>query len=166
MLSPRDPEVTIRTPASFRDSMIEWLRREGVTSPPPAVHNISVTGTTEFFDYETFGSDERGTIGFLTETNLSTSDTSSTLLTWRKGFRGEERVEIDIEGNLRADGMLAANINIRFYEGATEGTNELEDSKVVQTIVPVGQTSNFNVHLRNDEDDWATIRGSIGNRKT
>ncbi|MBK7253143.1 MAG: hypothetical protein IPI04_04285 [Ignavibacteria bacterium] len=99
------------------------------------------------------------------ETTLSTNDIGSTLLTWSKGFGGEERVEIDIEGSLASNGVLGVNIQIRFYEGATEGTHELEDSKVFQAIIPPGQTSNFNIHLANDEDDWATVRGSIGNRK-
>ncbi|MGE0237277.1 MAG: hypothetical protein AB7F09_08195 [Parvibaculaceae bacterium] len=131
----------------------------------PFFHHISVSGTTEFHDYETFGDDEHGIFGFRQETTLSTSDIGATFLTWRKGFGGEERVEIDIDGSLRADGVLAANINLRFYEGATEGTTELEDSRAIQAIVPQGQTSNFDIHLRNDEDDWATIRGSIGNQR-
>lgn len=57
-------------------------------------------------------------------------------------------------------------IQTRFFEGATEGTTELEDTEAFQAIVPADQTSNFDVHLRNDEDGWATIRASIGNRKT
>lgn len=96
-------------------------------APPQAFHHITVTGSTEFHDYETFGSDEHGTFGFRQETMLSTNDLGTMLLTWRKGFGGEERVELDIDGSLRADGVLAVNIQTRFYEGATEGTNELED---------------------------------------
>jgi hypothetical protein len=148
-------------PPWWRD-MIVLTRRQ----PSQTFHHITVTGTTEFHDYETFGSDEHGTFGFRQETTLSTNDVGSTLLTWRQGFGGEERVEMDIDGSLRADGVLAVTIQTRFYEGATEGTTEMEDSKVFQTIVPEGQTSNFQVHLRNDEDDWATIRASIGNRRT
>lgn len=170
MLSPRDLQEIVRVPIRFRDRLrIQRDQGSGVSPqsvPVQAFHHVTVTGTTEFHDYETFGSDEHGTFGFRQETTLSTNDTGSTLLTWRKGFGGEERVEIDIDGSLRTDGVLAVNIQIRFYEGATEGTTELEDSKVFQAIVPEGQTSNFNVHLRNDEDDWATIRGSIGNRRT
>ena len=132
--------------------------------PAPRYQHVSVTGTTEFHDYETFGSDEHGTFGFRQENVLSTNDTGTTLLTWRQGFGGEERVEIDIDGSLRSDGALSANMQIRFYEGATEGTSELEDSKVFQSIVPADQISNFHIHLRNNEDDWATVRGSIGNR--
>lgn len=135
-------------------------------TPTQAFHHITITGTTEFHDYETFGPDEHGTFGFRQETTLSTNDLGATLLTWKQGFGGEERVELDIDGSLRPDGVLAVNILTRFYEGATEGTTELEDSKVFQAIVPAEQTSNFQVHLRNNEDDWATIRGSIGNRKT
>ena len=141
-------------------------RRDTPRQPQQWFHHITVTGSVEFHDYETFGADEHGTFGFRQETTLSTNDTGAILLTWRKGFGGEERVEIDIDGSLRSDGVLAVNIQTRFYEGATEGTTELEDSNVFQAIVPEGQTSNFQVHLRNDEDDWSTIRGSIGNRRT
>jgi hypothetical protein len=157
--------VVIREPEPVLRHGREWgnIGLQGVT--PQAFHHITVTGTTEFHDYETFGSDEHGTFGFRQETTLSTNDLGSTLLTWRKGFGGEERIELDIDGSLRPDGVLAVNIQIRFYEGATEGTTELEDSKVFQAIVPEGQTSNFTLHLRNDEDDWATTRASIGNRK-
>jgi hypothetical protein len=131
----------------------------------PTYHHVTITGTVEFHDYETFGSDEHGTFGYRQETNLSTTDTATTLLTWRQGFGGEERVEFEMVGSLRPDGVLAATVNVRFYEGATEGTTELEDSRVHQAIIPAGQTSNFEIHLRNDEDDWATLRGSIGNRR-
>lgn len=134
-------------------------------TPPPAFHHITVTGTTEFHDYETFGSDEHGTFGFRQETTLSTRDIGSTLLTWRRGFGGEERVEIEIKGSLRNDGACAVTIDVLFFEGATEGTTELEDSEVVQAIIPAEATSNFEVHLANDEDDWAKVRGSIGNRR-
>ncbi|MGB9927064.1 MAG: hypothetical protein ACPK85_01510 [Methanosarcina sp.] len=132
---------------------------------PPSFHHITVTGTTEFHDYETFGSDEHGTFGFRQETTLSTNDLSKTLLTWQQGFGGEERVEIDIDGSLQSDGAIAVTINARFFEGATEGTHELEDSRAFQAIVPQDQTSNFDIHLKNDEDDWATIRASIGNQR-
>lgn len=135
------------------------------TGLPLSFHHITVTGTTEFNDYETFGSDEHGIFGFRQETTLSTNDLSKTLLTWQQGFGGEERVEIDIDGSLQSNGAIAVTINARFFEGATEGTHELEDSRAFQTIVPQDQTSNFDIHLKNDEDDWATIRASIGNQR-
>lgn len=154
--------------AGLKDAGVHTGGASGVRpqdTPPPAFHHITVTGTTEFHDYETFGSNERGTFGFRQETTLSTRDIGSTLLTWRRGFGGEERVEIEIKGSLRNDGACAVTIDVLFFEGATEGTTELEDSDVVQAIIPAGATSNFSVHLANDEDDWATVRGSIGNRR-
>ena len=127
-------------------------------------HHIKVIGTTEFHDYETFGPDEHGTFGFMRENVLSTEGPSVTLLNWQQGFGGEERVEIDMTGSLSSSsGACLVQINTRFFEGATEGTTELEDSDSFQTVVPTGSTSNFEIHLANDEDDWATIRGSITN---
>lgn len=73
------------------------LRNNRPTRPVQTFHHITVTGTTEFHDYETFGSDEHGTFGFRQETTLSTNDIGSTLLSWRQGFGGEERVELDID---------------------------------------------------------------------
>lgn len=145
------------------------LKRPGDVKPQgipfAALHHVTVTGTTEFHDYETFGDDEHGVFGFRQETQLSTSDIGATLLRWQKGFGGEERVEIEIEGSLRNDGFLAATIDVRFYEGATEGSHELEDSESFQALVAPDQTSNFNLVLANDEDDWAKVRASIGNRR-
>lgn len=164
-------EIRFKIPGKFskvfqKDKIQKVMDGEGGFIPQViSFHHITVTGTSEFHDYETLGADEHGMFGFRQETTLSTNDIGSTLLTWRKGFGGEERVEIDIEGSLASNGVLSVNIQIRFYEGATEGTTELEDSRVFQSIIPPNQTSNFNIHLANDEDDWATVRGSIGNRK-
>ncbi len=164
-------EIRIKIPDKFakilkNERIPKVMDGEGGIIPQVfSFHHITVTGTSEFNDYETFGDDEHGTFGFRQETTLSTNDIGSTLLTWRKGFGGEERVEIDIEGSLASNGVLGVNIQIRFYEGATEGTTELEDSRVFQAVIPPNQTSNFNIHLANDEDDWVTVRGSIGNRK-
>ncbi|MGW2681320.1 hypothetical protein [Streptomyces sp. NPDC001436] len=128
------------------------------------VHRIRVQGSVEFHDYETIGSDEHGEFSFLKETNLSTGGPSEELLKWKKGFGGEERVEIEMTGSLQsATGNLVVSMETRFYEGATEGTTELEDSDVYNTVVPTGQTSNFFIDLANDEDDWAKINGSISN---
>lgn len=127
-------------------------------------HRISVSGTTTMHDYETLGSDKEADFPFLRETVLSTHGPSQTLLRWQQGFGGEERTEIDMVGSLSSStGACLFQIAVRFYEGATEGTSELEDSRVFETIVPVGRTSNFDVLLANDEDDWARVVGSIGN---
>jgi hypothetical protein len=127
-------------------------------------HRIRVTGTCTMHDYETFGSNEQGDFGFLRETILSTEGPSITLLKWQQGFGGEERTEIDMIGSLNStSGACLVQIAIRFYEGATEGTHELEDSRVFETIVPPNQTSNFGVRLANDEDDWSNVIGSIAN---
>lgn len=99
-------------------------------TPPAAFRHITVTGSTEFYGYETIGGDEHGIFGFRQEPTLSTNDFGQVLLTWSKGFGGEERTEIDIDGSLRDDGVLATNIQMRFHEGATEGTIELEDSRL------------------------------------
>jgi hypothetical protein len=159
-----------RWKAKIASSAIGRGRARKALIPPTLVranfHHIRVVGTTEFHDYETFGPNEHGTFGFMRETVLSTEGPSVTLLDWEQGFGGEERVEIDMTGSLNSStGACFVQINVRFFEGATEGTTELEDSDSFQTIVPVGQTSNFEVHLANDEDDWATIRGSIGNSR-
>ena len=129
-------------------------------------HNIRVEGSTTFHDYETFGSDEHGTFPFLTQNVLSTHGPSMTLLTWTRGFGGEERVEIDITGALNsATGVLTAQLAVRFYEGATEGTTELEDSDAWTTAVPINGTSNFDITLANDEDDWSRVIGSVANQR-
>jgi hypothetical protein len=127
-----------------------------------SIYHVVVDGTTEFHDYETFGSDEHGVIGFRREQNLGTGSVGVTLLQWQQGFGGELRVEIDISGSLQPDGTLNVNVQSRFYEGASEGTHELEDTRSYQTLVWPGTTSNFEIHLANDEDDWATVRASIG----
>jgi hypothetical protein len=127
-------------------------------------HRIKVTGTVTMHDYETFGPDEEGTFPFLRETILATEGPSATLLRWQQGFGGEERTEIDMVGSLNSTSHAClVQIAVRFYEGATEGTTELEDSQVFETIVPPNSTSNFDVLLANDEDDWARVIGSIAN---
>ncbi|MGX1778130.1 hypothetical protein ACWIGW_38905 [Nocardia brasiliensis] len=129
-------------------------------------HNIRVEGSTTFHDYETFGSDEHGTFPFLTQNILSTFGPSITLLNWVRGFGGEERVELEVTGALNsATGVLIAQLAVRFYEGATEGTTELEDSDAWTSAVPVNGTSTFDITLANDEDDWARIVGTVSNQR-
>jgi hypothetical protein len=137
-----------------------------LTRAPEFFHNVRVQGSSEFHDYETFGSDEHGTFPFLSQTVLSTAGPSMTLLTWQRGFGGEERVEIDLIGSLNSStGALIASMNVRFYEGATEGTTELEDSDIWNAAIPVNQTGNFDIVLANDEDDWARVIGSVTNQR-
>ncbi|MBY9064363.1 hypothetical protein K7957_15595 [Sphingomonas yunnanensis] len=127
-------------------------------------HRVLVSGTVTMHDYETFGSDGEGTFGFSQESLVSADGPGTVLLTWQQGFGGEERTEIDIVGVLNsATGACQATINVRFYEGASEGTTELEDSRSFVSIVPEGRLANFDLRLANDEDDWARVLGSISN---
>lgn len=129
-------------------------------------HNVRVDGSTTFHDYETIGSDEHGTFPFLTQNILSTFGPSITLLNWVRGFGGEERVELELTGALNsATGVLIAQLAVRFYEGATEGTTELEDSDAWTSAVPINGTSTFDITLANDEDDWARIVGTVSNQR-
>jgi hypothetical protein len=163
---------TVQIPAAWKQKI---ARREhpafkrNVLIPPGLArsnfHRIRVSGIVTMHDYEVFGQDEHGDFPFLRETILATEGPSMTLLRWQQGFGGEERVEIDMVGSLNATSHTClVQISIRFYEGATEGTTELEDSRVFESIVPPNSTSNFDVVLANDEDDWARVVGSIANQ--
>lgn len=172
-------DLKIQEPFDVRIKVPEWIGKRRPVDiirggqwpggfpniPKPSTHHVSIIGSVEFHDYETFGSDQHGRKGFHAETKVSTDDISVALLDWEAGFGGEERVEIDMFGSLREDGRLSVTLDVRFYEGATEGTTELEDSKSWATVVPAGSSSNFSIHLANDEDDWATVTGTITNRR-
>ena len=161
----------LQIPARWKEKIamrVHPVFKRNVLIPPALArsnfHRIRVSGTVTMQDYETFGSDEQGDFPFLRETILATEGPSMTLLRWRQGFGGEERVEMDMVGSLNSTSHTClVQIAIRFYEGATEGTTELEDSRVFESIVPPNATSNFDVHLANNEDDWARVVGSIAN---
>jgi|EndMetStandDraft_3_1072993.scaffolds.fasta_scaffold18098_5 hypothetical protein len=161
----------LQIPARWKEKIamrVHPVFKRNVLIPPALArsnfHRIRVSGTVTMHDYETFGSDEQGDFPFLRETILATEGPSMTLLRWRQGFGGEERVEMDMVGSLNSTSHTClVQIAIRFYEGATEGTTELEDSRVFESIVPPNATSNFDVHLANNEDDWARVVGSIAN---
>lgn len=166
-MTTKQSTFVLQIPRTWKQKIASRVGRGGLI--PAALerasfHRIRVDGVVTMHDYETFGSNEQGDFGFLQETVLATEGPSTTLLRWQQGFGGEERTEIDITGSLNsASGACVVHIAVRFYEGATEGTTELEDSRVFDTIVPPGSTSNFDVKLANDEDDWCRVIGSIAN---
>lgn len=139
---------------------------EIVAAAPTAssASRILVSGSVTMHDYENFGPDEHGTFGFSQETMLSVAGPGQTLLVWEQRFGGEERTEIEIVGALNAGtGACQATINVRFYEGSSESTTELEDSRSFVSIVPEGRVANFDLRLANDENDWTRVLGSISN---
>jgi hypothetical protein len=160
-------KFALQLPAGWKRKIAINASEKGLIPPSLARANfnrIRVSGTTTMHDYEWIGDDKQADFPFLRETILATEGPSMTLLRWRQGFGGEERVEIDMIGSLNSTSRAClVQIAVRFYEGATEGTNELEDSRVFETIVPLNNTSNFDVLLANDEDDWARVIGSIAN---
>jgi len=170
-MTKREDVYKLQIPVRWKEKIamrVHPVFKRNVLIPPGLArsnfHRIRVSGTVTMHDYETFGSDKQGDFPFLRETILATEGPSMTLLRWSQGFGGEERVEIDMVGSLNSTSHAClVQIAIRFYEGATEGTTELEDSRVFDSIVPPNSTSNFDVHLANNEDDWARVIGSIAN---
>ncbi|AWS44525.1 hypothetical protein DKM19_27425 [Streptosporangium sp. 'caverna'] len=91
---------------------------------------------------------------------------------------GECRVEIDMHARLLPprDGASVGNIDVwgqaRFYEGDSESTNELEDSKNFSFSVPQhfrgGASIRYVVDMKNPVliggDDWAVVTFELKNR--
>lgn len=160
---------SLQIPASWKDKIAGNKGDKGKVLVPDKLtranfHRVRLQGTVTMHDYEWLSADEQADFPFFREGILATEGPSLTLQRWEQGFGGEERVEMDFVCSLNSGTHAClVQIAIRFYEGATEGTTELEDSRTFDTIVPDGHTSGFDVRLANNEDDWARVVGSIAN---
>jgi hypothetical protein len=79
---------------------------------------------------------------------------------------GECRVECDVTAKVIGTGQIQISGHARFYEGASEDTDDLEDERYFDFLVPKGGIPlNFPVNLSNWEEggDYANIHFSLTN---
>jgi hypothetical protein len=80
---------------------------------------------------------------------------------------GECRVELDLNARVVGTGQIQVEGQARLYEGTSESTGDLEDTKVVSFTVPKGGIpAHHGIHLSNTEvagGDHAEIRISLTN---
>jgi hypothetical protein len=77
---------------------------------------------------------------------------------WKWG--GECRLEVDMYAQALSSGDIQVLGNIRFYEGDSEDTNQLEDDDEVSFIVGDDQDVTQKYQLTNEtwaDSDWATV---------
>jgi hypothetical protein len=128
-------------------------------------HNVGITVNYDILDDE-WGSDERkqeSFNGLLVITPLTPSQVHKT----SSCAGGEVRAELKVEVQDRTDGGLLVKAEGALFEGTSCGTNDREQTRRTEFIVPAGQTGNGSLHLENDEwraHDWANITFSVSNR--
>lgn len=81
---------------------------------------------------------------------------------------GDEcRIEVDLRISYTGTGSVKAEGQCRLYEGTTENTSDLEDTKdFVFTVPKGGQPAHYNINLRNSEPgggDTGSIKISLTN---
>jgi hypothetical protein len=101
-------------------------------------------------------SDEHVAKEFPVHTILSDNQPAATVQIPHVGWGGECRVEMDLEAVLGSNKEIKVTGEARLYEGTTESTDDLEDTKGIDMTVPrltVNHTdaSTEMVQLRNTE---------------
>ena len=80
---------------------------------------------------------------------------------------GECRVEVEISAKFVGSGNVHVAGEARFYEGTTESTDDLEDTKRIEITVPKGGTPvHHSVSMKNSErfhEDHADVKLSFTN---
>ncbi|MEB8702873.1 tetratricopeptide repeat protein [Bacillus cereus] len=82
---------------------------------------------------------------------------------------GECRTELNIEAKLKKNGEILVNVFTRFYEGASDDTDELEGSKSTKDLlVPIVDITSLTHHIIHDDipDDETIVSLEFANRYT
>ena len=138
-------------------------RREG--AEPPPTYEVSIRGTTEFHDYETFGDDEHATFSFYDQVNLRDPGLTVRLLRWSKGFGGESASSLISTCAWRTTGRSSRWATSGSSRAPLRAQMRQEDQQAITTVIPAGGSADVNIHLKNDEDDWSTVRDNSSSRR-
>jgi hypothetical protein len=80
---------------------------------------------------------------------------------------GEIRVEVQVTADWKFPGNIVGNVHVKFFEGISEHTDDLEDEKEVPFQVAKGETTTVRVNLKNTEfggGDTADLKLDISNK--
>jgi len=112
----------------------------------------SISGVMKMRDDETFGGDERGE-HTVSDRRFLTSSQNLQVYDIQGCTGGEVRGEIHIQLSLQAGGVIQALVRLRYYEGTSCGTNDLERTfEEVYSIRP-NQPTNVQIKLSDGDGD-------------
>ncbi|WP_414623849.1 hypothetical protein [Calothrix sp. CCY 0018] len=115
-----------------------------------ALNVVVVSGNVRIVDDEVFR-DEVCTATLSGSAQLTSEGQPSELVEFSKGCGGEVRAELDLNCVRLDNGDVKINGEARLYEGTSENTGDLEDTKSLSYLVPKGRTITKTVKLRNTE---------------
>lgn len=123
---------------------------------------LKVSGHIHIKDYEVIGSDEHCNKPIHERKfTLYRGADYALLFSEVLGCGGECRTEVDVWGRLRKNGQMVVTVYTYFFEGSSEGTNELEDQKEsVHHLLPKGVPITITHELYNVDtpgDDRSTV---------
>ena len=135
-------------------------------SPPTVQRRVTGLIDVHGIDDETFGPDEEirvsRTLQFVLDDNRPVTTWQMNDVRW-----GDEcRVEADGTATRMADGGVQLEVEVRLYEGETEGTRDLDGTRTLTFLVPAdGSPTNETIVVRNDDEggDRATLTFRLAN---
>ncbi|KAI4166121.1 MAG: hypothetical protein LQ342_000007 [Letrouitia transgressa] len=116
--------------------------------PPDFYREVVVRGSLRIKDDETFGDDIKTYAVYHDGIFLEPFATHAEQY-HEQGHGGEIRVEVRMAFDWKFPGDLEGSINVKFFEGASEDTDDLEDNKTVTFQVARGATETVKVHVEN-----------------
>lgn len=130
-----------------------------------ASRKVTVTGRIEGLDHETFGGHERAE-RFFSHSKFLTDESAQSVIDEQLRFGGEVRIELKLDAQLaNANAVRITGIG-KLFEGTSEDTNDLEEQKSIDLIVPADQSVSHTIELHNTESfggDWAIMRFTCTN---
>lgn len=84
-----------------------------------------------------------------------------------EGMGGEIRVELRMKFDWQLDASVDVWVELKFFEGTSESTSDLEDTEVRTYNVPKDTTISRTIHLYNHDDggDYADVELNISNNR-
>lgn len=128
--------------------------------PPELYRRLTLRGTMKIEDYETFGSNEHATRNWARNSDVGPYGTHDELH-WTEKMGGEIRVELELKIDWRIDLSIDIHWHVKFFEGTSEETSDLDGERTGAFNVAKDQTRTLTISVWNTDEDEPEDRADI-----
>ncbi len=127
--------------------------------PPELYRRLIIRGTMKIEDYENFGSNEHATRHMARNSEWPLRDARRGALDREMG--GEIRVEVTLKIDWKIDLSIHIDWNVKFFEGTSEETSDLDGERSGSFMVGKDQTRELKFSVWNTDEDEPQDRADI-----
>ena len=128
--------------------------------PPELYRRLIIRGTMKIEDYENFGSNEHATRHMARNSDIGPYGTHDEVH-WTEKMGGEIRVEVTLKIDWKIDLSIHIDWNVKFFEGTSEETSDLDGERSGSFMVGKDQTRELKFSVWNTDEDEPQDRADI-----